>query len=416
MRNRLEYGVVVLCALVAIAGIAGYTNVSDRTLTIDVDTSAHALISIINTSQNVITDKYRTLDPVIKRLAECRGGAERVVSILHIGDSHVQAGFLSNDLRSYFQTNFGDAGRGMITPLKLIGTNEPSDYDIYSANEWHAMKCIDKGLTEKVGFTGINICTQQPNIDFKIISKSEFCVVRAFHHPSAPQLVEPEDLSIGSYCDQNDTSVSTTIALNKSVNEITLRAVAEGDYNVGQFYGFSLENGKPGVLFHSVGINGASIDHYNRNSYLAEQSALLEPDLIIISLGTNDAFGNNFDRNAVYQSAETLIKNLKKCNPNAAILITTPLQCCKKTYSKGRAQYVHNDNITAVAAEIVKAAENNKVAYWDAYSACGAENTCENWSKNGFFQKDMVHLTKEGYAFKSKLFGEAFSNYYNQAI
>ena len=50
------------------------------------------------------------------------------VSMLLIGDSHVQAGINSGVTRELLQYDFGNAGRGIIAPLRLSGTNEPSDY------------------------------------------------------------------------------------------------------------------------------------------------------------------------------------------------------------------------------------------------------------------------------------------------
>lgn len=47
------------------------------------------------------------------------------VTILHIGDSHIQADVLTDRVRKHFWNRFGSGGRGLITPLKICGTNEP---------------------------------------------------------------------------------------------------------------------------------------------------------------------------------------------------------------------------------------------------------------------------------------------------
>lgn len=59
------------------------------------------------------------------------------------------------------------------------------------------------------------------------------------------------------------------------------------------YYGFSLTNGNPGVLYHSVGVNGAMYVNYTDEAYV-RQLALLKPSLLIISLGTNETFGRRF--------------------------------------------------------------------------------------------------------------------------
>ena len=56
--------------------------------------------------------------------------SDGIVRILHIGDSHIQAEFVTNALRAMLQEVYGNAGRGLVSPLRLAGTNQPVDYVI----------------------------------------------------------------------------------------------------------------------------------------------------------------------------------------------------------------------------------------------------------------------------------------------
>ncbi|MDE6123515.1 MAG: hypothetical protein K2F76_09750, partial [Duncaniella dubosii] len=51
---------------------------------------------------------------------------ESPVSIVHIGDSHVQADINTSTVRELLQYDFGNAGRGLVSPLKICGTNQPT--------------------------------------------------------------------------------------------------------------------------------------------------------------------------------------------------------------------------------------------------------------------------------------------------
>ena len=51
----------------------------------------------------------------------------------------------------------------------------------------------------------------------------------------------------------------------------------------------SFSQGKGGVLVHDIGINGAAYRHYALADYV-EQLSLLEPQLLILSMGTNDCY------------------------------------------------------------------------------------------------------------------------------
>ena len=70
---------------------------------------------------------------VTSSFADCD---RRPMRIVHIGDSHIQADMATGYTRRILQQEFGDAGRGLIVPLKLASTNEPLDYAITSTSQF----------------------------------------------------------------------------------------------------------------------------------------------------------------------------------------------------------------------------------------------------------------------------------------
>ena len=85
-------------------------------------------------SLNVIQDNQHALDPIFRLLDSLRSGKDTVLTIVHLGDSHLQAGYNTGKIMRLMQHDFGNAGRGWISPLKLSKTNEPDDYFIRSEN------------------------------------------------------------------------------------------------------------------------------------------------------------------------------------------------------------------------------------------------------------------------------------------
>lgn len=79
------------------------------------------------------------------------------LTIVHIGDSHIQADFSTGKTRALMQAEYGNAGRGLIVPLKLAGTNEPRDYIIKSTSKWHGSKLLKQNENAAPGFTGVGI-------------------------------------------------------------------------------------------------------------------------------------------------------------------------------------------------------------------------------------------------------------------
>ena len=56
------------------------------------------------------------------------------VSIVQLGDSHIQAGYTTAPLRRSLQSTYGNAGRGWIGWYSLYGSNAPQDYRVTSAS------------------------------------------------------------------------------------------------------------------------------------------------------------------------------------------------------------------------------------------------------------------------------------------
>ena len=98
-------------------------------------------------TENVLTDSASSLRPFFDRLRALEDGDRdsSPVSICHVGDSHIQADYQTGLIRRMFQDFFGNAGRGLIVPLRLAKTNEPRNYRISSSGKWEGIRCIKPG-------------------------------------------------------------------------------------------------------------------------------------------------------------------------------------------------------------------------------------------------------------------------------
>ncbi|MCK7557859.1 hypothetical protein MKQ70_23755 [Chitinophaga sedimenti] len=66
------------------------------------------------------------------------------VSVLHLGDSHLQAGFFPGVVAERLQEQFGNAGRGFVFPYNVAGTNGPDDPRWTSSSRWQAARVVEK--------------------------------------------------------------------------------------------------------------------------------------------------------------------------------------------------------------------------------------------------------------------------------
>lgn len=367
-------------------------------------------------------------------LNSLRVSKDTVVSVVHLGDSHIQAGYYSGRMMKLLQQQFGNAGRGWIAPYKLSRTNEPDDYFIKSVvKDWVAGRCIQRTPKTTIGLGGIGIRSYSPSINFDVIITPKNGAGYAFnqailyrHAKSMPLL------PAGSRKDSVELFRSDTLALSNLVAD-TFRITSQIDTlqlqstrrkpgtdqllpasaftNV--YYGFSLSNGQRGILYHSIGVNGAMFVHYAHEAYV-KQLALLKPSLLIVSLGTNETFGRRFNEAEFTDQARAFLQLVKRYLPQTAILLTTPPECYRRVYVKKKRTYVRNDNTQRAAHALVKLAAQEQVACWDLFSATGGKNSCRTWQSKQLLSRDRIHFRREGYAEQGTLLYRALMNEYNR--
>ena len=352
----------------------------------------------------------------LKRTAQMLTQADSTLmklSVLHIGDSHIQGGMLSEALRQTLQSKYGNGGRGLIAPLKLAGTNQPADYSFTSANRaWKATKLTSHKRREGASLTGIAVAFASPalslNIGVNNIDDS-FSSVTLLHAPAKGNIsANSTEMSI-TKTGNDSLSYATTFALSSACQQLPLYNLS----GISELWGAILHNNRSGVVLHSIGNNGACYQHYNQLDSFAARTAVFAPDLIIISLGTNEAFGNCKDPNAIKNEIHRLVSALQKSNPEAAILLTTPMECDRLQRSRRgrrrrRTVFTTNTNCLTVRNIIMQYGAENSIAVWDLYTVAGGKGSAAKWVANSLLAKrDHVHCSAEGYRLQGKLLAEA---------
>lgn len=184
------------------------------------------------------------------------------------------------------------------------------------------------------------------------------------------------------------------------LNRITI--LPDGKSAMYNLNGFVIENDKPGVIYHTIGVNGAKLSDYNKYPLFFKQLPILEPDLIILSFGTNESFGKLSASEYTYQLRE-FIANIKKLNKTATILVMTPPP---SMFRKGRP----NPFVTDYSAALM---ELNSTPVWDLYTRMGGASGIK---ANGDFSeqigRDKVHYTQRGYQMQGMLFATDFIDAY----
>jgi lysophospholipase L1-like esterase len=376
----------------------------------------------------VVSDPAHSLRHFFAQLNELKAGKDTVITIVHLGDSHIQAGFYSGRTMRLLQEQFGNAGRGWIAPFKITRTNEPDDYFITTLiKDWTIGRCIQRNPLCPIGPGGIGIQTVSPFVNFDLTIAPNNGAGYAFNQAivyrgekSMPLLPAGDYRETADFLEGELVGklIADTIRTAEPIESLQLQSTrrkqgtdlllpAESFTNL--YYGFNLTNGQPGILYHSIGVNGSMFVNYTNDSYL-RQLAGLNPSLLIISLGTNESFGRSFTSAEFTRQVESFLSLVKKYLPHTAILFTTPPECYKRVIVNKQRRYVRNENTERVARALLHVAADKGLACWDLFEATGGRTSSEYWFNGKWMGRDRVHFTKEGYNEQGVLLFKALMN------
>ncbi len=329
------------------------------------------------------------------------------INIVHFGGSHIQADIYTHMMRKHLQDLHPglNGGRGLIFPYHIARTNNPSNYKISYSGSWDYCKNTEKKKICNLGVTGIMVYTSDsqaslfvdPNADTTI--HYDFNTVKVFHNKDYDSLyIRLHDTII--YGKWNDRYGYSEFELNNYYQSFQL-PVSPDSGSVFELYGISLETDDDGIVYHSIGVNGSKLTSYTRCNLLTKQLTALNPDLIIISIGTNDAYMRNFNADLYKINYLEFLNMLVDAAPHAAILLTVP----NDSYLYKR--YI-NKNTEKVKNVIFDLAKNNHYGVWDFYSIMGGLNSAQSWYAMRLMKYDRIHFNKDGYLLKGDLFFNAF--------
>ncbi len=374
----------------------------------------------VNEEINLISNSGH-LSGVMEKLYDLKKNGKRQINILHIGDSHLQADFMTSVIRTTLQKTFGNGGRGLIVPYRLAKSNEPFNYRTASTFHWQSKRCVLPNQPLPIGIGGVTIATEDSCADFTVRMKEDslidysFNKVTLFYQKDSTSytfsILDSTGCCVGKIAkDSTDRYPFTSSAsFPYPIDRMTIQVVKTGELqSEATIFGLVLENGNPGIVYHTIGVNGAQFRNYSESQYFSQQTRGLKPDLIIISLGTNEAYSLRFNQEAFYADMQQLYDQLKEQNPDAGFLFTIP--ACSNRRKKP------NPRLALAGKTISRFATDHNFSYWDLQGVTGGDNSAVNWKKNHMLRPDGVHYSRAGYDLQGNLFCQALLNAYNAYV
>lgn len=286
-------------------------------------------------------------------------------------------------------------------PLKILSTTNASSsssgFKYYTVKKGEGLLSIAKKNRTTVAqiqkYNKIKGSTIHPGQKLKIPTKT------ASKSKSKVSNIKMNDVDL-NFVELVEKPYYSTYVSDTLLNRVTIHS--EGKIPRYNLNGFIIENNKPGVVYSAIGVNGAKLSDYNKYPLFFKQLPILEPDLIVLSFGTNESFGKLSASQYIYQMKE-FIKNIKReCGNDVTILVMTPPP---SLFRKSRP----NPFVTDYAMSLI---ELSSVPVWDLYSRMGGLAGIKGEYSN-LIGRDNVHYTHKGYKIQGEMFANDFIDAYN---
>jgi lysophospholipase L1-like esterase len=392
---------------------ADSTQLNKKGLNLSKITAAYPFIKLGNNHiANTDTPGLRTFYLALDSL---RNGTRKKVQVVHIGDSHIQADLFSGRIRTQLQDSawFGNGGRGFVFPYPLAKTNNPYNYKVSYTGQWTGCRNVQRNQNCEWGLAGITAETIDSSATFTVQTVTNFnnsptSRVRLFYpvQDSTQFSVVLAAADSVYFPVKNDSAGYIEFFLAYEVSQVNIKLLKTDSLQYHfTLQGISMENNRPGLVYSSLGVNGAEVVSFLRNTKLEENLAALNPDLIIISLGTNDSYGKNFDAAYFKQNYGLLLQRVQRAVPGASVLLTAPGDCY-------RSRKYPNPNTAKAVSQIFNLAEETGSAFWNFYLVMGGYRSVVKWQYSGLATKDRIHLTGKGYKLQGELLFDALMRDY----
>lgn len=351
------------------------------------------------------------------------------LSILHLGDSHIQAGQSTQQLRNNL-LSIGTqlmGGQFLAFPYGAGKTNNPSYYIVNQTGDWqYCRNAVKRPDDKRMGLAGAALTTSDPKATINIVSRErtrtalspefKFNKVTLMGYSEKGNTM-PVLRCRGSVYKGNHNASQSTYVFDLPFFTDSLSICFEsmrGDFTL---TGVLLENGMDGISLHGIGVNGAALPSYLRCDDFERDLRMIHPDLVILAIGTNDAYETEFNKAEFKRNYSRLISIIRSVNPDCALLFVTNNDCYRsKKGRKNKTIYeVNTNNLTAELA-FGELAKEHHIALWDLFDIMGGLKSMQSWDNAGLAQKDRVHFSSEGYQLVGDLMFNALMERYTEHL
>jgi lysophospholipase L1-like esterase len=366
-----------------------------------------------------IEDYGEALPRFFEALARTARKTPRAVTrISHFGDSPVTGDLIAGDARARLQSRFGDAGHGWIF------VDRPWEWYSHrgvrlSGRGWSIQPPGASSGPCGLGGAAFTASGSQARSRIATGKSGAGSAVGRFdiHFQSKPKggtLLASIDglppVEIATASEEGGGLVVHSIPVADGGHELVLRPKGDGPVRV---FGVALERELPGVVYDTLGANGATIRHlarFDRESWI-DSLRMRRPDLVILNYGTNESQYAGLSFGAYARDYREVIRRVREALPGGAILVMAPMDRGVRVAGGGIGT---DESIPRLVAAQRFIARSERVAFFDTYAAMGGAGTMAGWYARSprLVAGDFTHPTHQGAAVVGDLLVDALMKRY----
>ena len=328
---------------------------------------------LLDDSGGVLDHFYQSLWRTEKRENDA------VTHIVHYGDSPTTADLITGDIRSQLQKRYGDAGHGFILVAKPWAWYQHTGVQL-SGSGWQMSPATHfethDGLfgLGGVSFTGSG--SAHSRIVFENPGHSGF-EIWFLRQPGGGTFTLSADGRLLGRIDTAADSKSPGFASFQAEPSAAGLEIEVEEGNV-RLFGISAAKRGPGVVYDSLGLNGASITVLSRifnQAHWAEELGHRNPDLVIVNYGTNEADFAAFIDHQYEKELREAIRRIRGAVPDGSILVMSPMDRGHRV--DGEIETM--PTIPRIVAIQRRVARETGCGFFDTFTAMGGDGTMAHW-------------------------------------
>ncbi len=328
-----------------------------------------------------LIDPSGSLDNFFAALQRAESGQlKKRIHILHYGDSPTTADLITADIRQRLQERFGNGGYGFNLIAPPWGWYRHRGISIRASGWKEVSPALGMKGDGKYGLGGVSFEGSSGAYSAVTLQDHSQAHVRVYfqRQPGGGtfELAANGQTVAETTTDAEQSAPSVeSYAIPPGTREVSLR-VRSGDVRV---FGMEFTRSRPGIVYSSLGLNGANTTTLSRGmdaAHWSQQLRAADPQLVVINYGTNESVYGSFVTKYLEPELRRLIGRVRDAVPNSAILIMSPMDRGIRGES---GEIVTPKTIPDIVRIQEKVAGEMKVAFFNTYEAMGGAGTMAKW-------------------------------------